>query len=83
MEIGSNPDIELSVQGNDQLGFSKKDAYRAGMSTANHLPGDLCFVCEEHILSFHFRYHVRMLLHSLTMNVLAVNGFIDFDEIGC
>jgi hypothetical protein len=51
------------------------------MAMANHLPGHLGFVSEEDILSFHLRHDVRVLLHSLTTNVLAVNGFINFDDV--
>jgi hypothetical protein len=50
------------------------------MATANHLPGYLGFVSEEDVLLFHLRHNVRMLLHSLTTDVLAVDGFTNFDE---
>lgn len=65
------------------LRLPKIDAHHAGMATANHLPGDLRFVREEYVLSFHLSHDVRMLLHYLAMNAFAIDGFIDLDEVWC
>src|ERR1700732_760770 len=64
------------------LRLSKVDAYYAGMATAHHLPGNLCFVTEEYVLSFHLRHNVGMSLHLLTMNGHAVDALTNFDEVG-